>query len=70
LHVLVEEGSVRYDDGREVRTVRAGADPFVRQARAFLRAVRSGDPGELICDLEDALRSHRLTHDVLDATRA
>lgn len=70
LHVIVDQRAVRYDDGREVREVRTGDDPFARQDRAFLRAVRAGDPSMVVCDLADALRSHHLAHDVLDAALA
>jgi predicted dehydrogenase len=67
LHVLVDQDAVRYDDGREVREVRTGADPFAIQDRAFLDAVRSGDPSRVLCGLDEALVTHRLTHDVLEA---
>jgi predicted dehydrogenase len=66
LHVRVEQEAVRYDDGHEVREVRTGADPFAVQDRAFLDAVRTGDPARVLCGLAEALATHRLTHDVLD----
>jgi predicted dehydrogenase len=67
LHVVVDQDAVRYDDGREVREVRTGADPFAIQDRAFLDAVRTDDPSRVLCGLEDARVTHRLTHDILEA---
>ncbi|MDZ7708407.1 MAG: Gfo/Idh/MocA family oxidoreductase [Trueperaceae bacterium] len=68
LHVVVTQDAVRYDDGHVVREVRTQGDPFVAQNRAFLHAVRTGDRSRLYCDIEDALETHRLAHDVLEAT--
>ena len=67
LHVRIDQEAVRYDDGREVREVRTSADPFAIQDRAFLDAVRSGDPARVLCGLDEALATHRLTHDILEA---
>jgi predicted dehydrogenase len=61
LHVVLDQAGVRYDDGREVRTVRAAADPFETQLRAFLEAVRGGDPTGVVCSYADALATQRLT---------
>lgn len=69
LHVVVDQEAVRYDDGHVVREVRTQGDPILAEDRAFLHAVRSGDRSALYCDLADALRTHRLAHDVLDAAR-
>lgn len=68
LHVVVGEDAVRYDDGNVVREVRTRGDPFAAEDRAFLHAVRSGDRSRLYCDVEDALKTHHLAHDVLEAT--
>ncbi|MEX2501823.1 MAG: Gfo/Idh/MocA family oxidoreductase [Trueperaceae bacterium] len=70
LHVRMDQQGVRYDDGREIRTVRTGTDPFEVEDRAFLQAVRSGDPSSLPCDYADALGTHRLMHAIADAARA
>ena len=61
LHVALDQAGVRYDDGREVRSVRAIADPFEVQLRAFLDAVRRGDPTAVVCSYADALETQRLT---------
>ena len=43
------------------RYVPTGNDPFRDEDRAFLDAVRHGDPSGVICSYDDALRTHRLT---------
>jgi myo-inositol 2-dehydrogenase/D-chiro-inositol 1-dehydrogenase len=43
------------------RYVPTGNDPFRTEDRAFLDAVRHGDPSRVICTYDDALRTHRLT---------
>lgn len=55
------------DDARERREVQLQEDPFAVQARVFLDAVRRGDPEGPLCTYADALRTHHLTCDVLDA---
>lgn len=66
LLITITQQSVTYDDGRERREVRRRADPGVAQNRAFLEAVRRGDPSLLLSSYADALRTHRLCHDVLE----
>jgi len=61
LHVVIDQGSVRYDDGTVRREVRRREDPVERENRAFLEALRSGDPERVVCDYRDALATHRLT---------
>jgi predicted dehydrogenase len=70
LHVVLDQAGVRYDDGREVRTVRAAADPFETQLRAFLDAARRGDPSAVVCDYADALATQRLTCQMAEAARS
>ena len=53
-------------DARSARYA-PSADPFTIQDRAFLDAVRSGDPARVLCGLDEALATHRLTHDILEA---
>lgn len=43
------------------RYVPTGNDPFRNEDRAFLDAVRHGDPARLFSSYDDALRTHRLT---------
>ena len=69
--VTVSRDGAVIDDGHERREVRLREDPFARQDRTFLAAVRRGDPSGPLCTYDDALRTHHLTFDVLDAaTRA
>jgi predicted dehydrogenase len=39
-------------------------DPFLVEDEAFVRAVRSGDPHQVLCSYSDALRTHRLCCDI------
>lgn len=67
--ITVTQGAVTYDDGRERREVRVVGDPVVAEDRAFLKAVRSGNPTAVVCSYADALGTHRLAHEVADASR-
>jgi predicted dehydrogenase len=68
LLVTVTQKSVTYDTGRTRREVLVGNDPFVTEDRAFLEAIRRGDPSLVTSTYEDALRTHRLCFDVLEAS--
>jgi predicted dehydrogenase len=52
------------------RYVPTGNDPFRDENRAFLDAIRHGDPGRLFSSYEDALRTHRLTCGIRAAAEA
>jgi myo-inositol 2-dehydrogenase / D-chiro-inositol 1-dehydrogenase len=69
LHVVIDQAGVRYDDGREVRTVRHARDPIEVENEAFLAAVRASDPSRVLCSYADALGTHRLTHAIAEAAR-
>ncbi len=58
----------RFDDGTTVRAIRAEADPYERQAAAFLDAVEAGDPDGVLSTYADALKTDRLTRAVVAAT--
>lgn len=49
------------DTGAERRELRLGGDPTLAADRAFLDAVRAGDPSAVRSSYADALRTHRLT---------
>ncbi len=49
------------------RYVPTGNDPFLDEDRAFLDAIRHGDPGRCISSYGDAVRTHRLTCAIRDA---
>lgn len=69
LLITITQEHVIYDTGRERRKVSTGADPAVIIDKAFLQAVREQNPLLLFSSYADALRTHRLCHDVLDAYR-
>jgi myo-inositol 2-dehydrogenase/D-chiro-inositol 1-dehydrogenase len=56
------------DDGRSVRTIPPGRDPYEAQAAVFLDAVEAGDPTRVLSSYSDALRTDRLTRAVVAAT--
>jgi myo-inositol 2-dehydrogenase / D-chiro-inositol 1-dehydrogenase len=59
---------VTFEDGRSIRTLPPGRDPYERQAEAFLDAVEAGDPGAVLSSYGDAVRTDRLTRAVVAAT--
>lgn len=69
LHVVIDQEGVRYDDGREVRTVRHERDPLEVENAAFVAAVRAADPSLVLCSYADALGTHRLAHAIAEAAR-
>lgn len=68
LLITVTREGVVYDTGREGREVKLGESPTVRENRAFLEAVRQHNPALLYSSYEDALLTHRLCFDVLEAS--
>jgi myo-inositol 2-dehydrogenase / D-chiro-inositol 1-dehydrogenase len=52
------------------RFVPVGNDHFLDEDRAFLRAVRAGDPAGVFATYADALRTHRLTTAIRTAAEA
>ena len=67
LLITVSRHGVIYDTGSEQREVPLGNDPFQAEDRAFLEAVRNKDPQQLVCGYADALLTHRLCFDTLEA---
>ena len=59
---------VTFADGRSVRTVPPGRDPYETQAEAFLDAVEADDPAKVLSSYRDALATDRLTRAVVAAT--
>lgn len=59
---------VVFDDGRSIRTIPPGRDPYEVQAEAFLDAVKAGDPSLVLSSYGDALKTDRLTRSVVAAT--
>jgi predicted dehydrogenase len=54
------EQLLRVESGRARHEQPVLGDPFLLEDQAFLRAVREGDPHQVLCDYADALRTHRL----------
>ena len=59
---------VSFADGRTMRRVPPGRDPYEVQAEAFLDAVEAGDPDRVLSSYPDALKTDRLTRAVVAAT--
>lgn len=66
--IVVTQQGIVYDTGKERRQVPTGNDPFLTEDRAFIAAVERKDPGVVISSYADALRTHRLCFDVLEAS--
>jgi predicted dehydrogenase len=58
-------GTVLDVDGVRTTLEQAG-NVYAVQAAAFLAAVRSGAPQDVLCTYEDALATHRVCHDITD----
>lgn len=69
LLITITQKSVIFDTGRECREVRASEDPVARENRAFLEAIRHHNSSLLFSSYQDALHTHRLTFDVLAASK-
>lgn len=65
--ITVTQDLLVVDDGRTRHVTRVREDPVACEDRAFLAAVRSGDPSHVVCTYADALGTHRLAHDVAEA---
>ena len=59
---------VSFADGRSVRTLAPGRDPYETEAEAFLDAVEAGDPARVLSSYGDAVATDRLTRAVVAAT--
>lgn len=60
LKVVIDRRQATFTTGSGTRTIIAQDDAFVAENQAFLTAVRTGDPGAVLCGYDDALRTHRL----------
>lgn len=61
---------VEFNDGREMLSLRSEQDPYGIQAAAFLDALDARDPALILSTYADALKTDRLTRDVVAATGA
>jgi predicted dehydrogenase len=69
LLITITQAGVVYDYGTEKREFKARSDPFVTEDRAFIKAVKQNDRSLLYSSYADALLTHRLCHDILEASR-
>lgn len=70
LSITITQKSVTFNTGRELREISVSEDPFVRENRAFIEAVRRNDSSLMFSSYEDALHTHQLTFDVLAASNS
>jgi predicted dehydrogenase len=69
LLITITQSGATYDIGMEKRKLRLGNDPFLDEDRLFIKAVQRNDPSLLLSNYEDALKTHRLCHDVLEMSQ-
>lgn len=60
LRIEIRQDRVLFDGSDGSEEIPTREDPYHAEDRAFLEALRSGDPARVLCDYADALRSHRL----------
>ncbi len=65
--ITVDQTRVSYDDGKEKHEIKVRNDPFVTENRAFIQAMQRHDPALLYSSYADAMQTHRLCHDILEA---
>lgn len=65
LLITLTQKNVTFDTGREFSETTVSEDPFTRENRAFIEAVKCSDSSLMFSSYEDALHTHQLTFDVL-----
>jgi predicted dehydrogenase len=68
LLITITQAGVVYDYGKEKHEFKVRSDPFVVEDRAFIQAVRQNDAAPLYSSYDDAVQTHRLCHDILEAS--
>lgn len=66
LSIEITLAQVTYDYGHERHEYKTQSNSYLNQNRAFLEAIRKGDPSLLYCNYSDALNTHQLCLDILD----
>ena len=69
LLITVTLDSVTFEGGGERRDVKVGNDLLVTENRAFIKAVKTNEATHVLSSYGDALLTHRLCFDVLEATQ-
>jgi myo-inositol 2-dehydrogenase/D-chiro-inositol 1-dehydrogenase len=70
LLITVDQTRVIYDHGKEKHEISVRDDPFATENRAFIQSVQQNDASLLYSTYADAMRTHRLCHDILEASQA
>jgi predicted dehydrogenase len=70
LLITITQDKVIFDDGHEPFSPAFGIDPFLAEDRAFMRAAASRDGSLLYSTYADALVTHHLCHDILEASHS
>ncbi len=68
LSITITQQKVIYDTGKEQREEILGNNPYLTEDQAFLEAVKYNRPSALISTYADALRTHRLCCEVVNAS--
>jgi predicted dehydrogenase len=68
LLITITRESVIFDDGKTKREEPFGINPFLTEDRAFIQAILTGDKSLLYCSYADALVTHQLCHNILEAS--
>lgn len=69
LFITLTQQGVIFDYGCEKIEVNNSNNPFQTENLAFIKAIQQNDPTLLYSSYVDALKTHRLTHDVLDKSQ-
>jgi myo-inositol 2-dehydrogenase / D-chiro-inositol 1-dehydrogenase len=70
LTITITLAQVIYDHGHERHEFKTRTNPYLNQNRAFLEAVRQQDPSLVYCSYADALKTHHLCQDIVEASGA
>ena len=69
LFITLTQESVVFDYGNEKIEVNKGNNPFKTENLAFIKAIQENNPLLLYSNYADALKTHRLTHAVLEKSQ-
>ncbi len=68
LRIEIRQDGVVFDSGDGSEEILTGENPYHVEDRAFLDALRAGDPTRVLCDYADALRSHQLACSIRESS--
>jgi len=64
--ITITQTGVAYESKEEKREAHMMSDPFLNEDRAFINAIKTNNPSLLYSSYEDALKTHRLCHNILE----